>query len=81
MVARPYERRPVRYEYALTADGAELAGAIRALAGWGARWGGGGEAAARHAVCGTRVELRFWCPSCREPVAEGSDSSREEVKL
>ncbi|MER3418658.1 MAG: transcriptional regulator, partial [Chloroflexota bacterium] len=27
VVARPYERRPVRYEYALTADGAELAAA------------------------------------------------------
>jgi DNA-binding HxlR family transcriptional regulator len=80
VVARPYERRPVRYEYALTAEGADLAGAIRALAAWGARRGGGGEGG-RHAVCGTPVELRAWCPTCREVVEEPSGASREEVRL
>src|SRR5215210_7674776 len=35
--ATPYSHRPVRMEYALTADGAELAGALRLLADWGAR--------------------------------------------
>ena len=35
--AVPYSHRPVRMEYALTADGAELAGALRLLADWGAR--------------------------------------------
>ncbi len=80
VVARPYERRPVRYEYALTADGAELAAAIRALADWGGRRTGGGEGA-RHAVCGTRLELRFWCPTCREAVAEAAAAGIEEVRL
>jgi len=77
VVARPYERRPVRYEYALTADGMELAPVVRSLAVWGARRSGAGEGP-RHAVCGTRLELRFWCPSCREVIEEGI---LEEVTL
>lgn len=80
VVARPYERRPVRYEYALTADGADLATAILALADWGARRSEAGEGA-RHAACGTRLELRFWCPTCREAVAEAAAAGVEEVRL
>jgi len=77
VVARPYERRPVRYEYALTADGLELAAVVRALADWGARRSGAGEGP-RHGVCGSRLELRLWCPSCREVVEE---ATLEEVTL
>jgi DNA-binding HxlR family transcriptional regulator len=40
LVARPYSRRPPRAVYELTADGRELAGALRELAGWGARRSG-----------------------------------------
>ena len=37
LLARPYSQRPVRLSYELTADGLELAGALRLLADWGSR--------------------------------------------
>src|ERR1700735_1047256 len=37
LVARPYSQRPPRADYQLTAEGAELAGALRLLAHWGSR--------------------------------------------
>ncbi len=36
LVARPYSQRPPRAAYQLTAEGTELAGALRLLAHWGA---------------------------------------------
>ena len=35
LIARPYSQRPPRAAYQLTAEGAELAGALRLLAQWG----------------------------------------------
>jgi DNA-binding HxlR family transcriptional regulator len=69
VVARPYSERPPRFIYELSVAGAELAGPLRLLAGWGAR-NVSGEAGPRHAVCGTELEARWWCPTCREPVDE-----------
>lgn len=66
LVARPYQRRPVRFSYELTAAGRELAGALRLLAQWGAR--GSGEAALRHATCGSALEARWYCPTCARTV-------------
>jgi len=43
--AVPYSDRPVRMEYALTADGRDLASAVRLLADWGGGRPGGGGAA------------------------------------
>src|SRR5499425_90558 len=37
LVARPYSDRPPRAAYELTAEGKDLAGALRLLAHWGAR--------------------------------------------
>src|ERR1700739_255986 len=37
LVARPYSERPPRATYHLTAEGTELAGALRLLAYWGSR--------------------------------------------
>lgn len=59
----PYQERPRRLSYALTAEGMELAGALRLLADWGARGSAHAEPM-RHAVCGTQVEARLWCPTC-----------------
>ncbi len=56
-----------------TAAAAELAGALRLLAGWGARHAEGG-GALRHEVCGTPLEARLWCPSCEAPVDLGDAS-------
>ena len=75
VVARPYSERPLRFSYELSAAGAELAGALRLLAGWGAR-NAGGAAAPRHSACGTPMETRWWCPTCQESVTE---ETREEL--
>ena len=78
VVASPYSRRPLRLEYQLTSAGAELAGVMRMLAAWGAATAvtesaTGKEAleqgAPAHAVCGTPLEVRYWCPTCQQ-VAE-----------
>src|SRR3984885_15551187 len=37
LVARPYSQRPPRADYHLTADGIDVAGALRLLAHWGSR--------------------------------------------
>ena len=75
VVARPYSERPPRFVYELSAAGRELAGALRLLAGWGAR-NAEGATAPRHAVCGTPMETRWWCPTCERPV---SDDEGEEL--
>jgi DNA-binding HxlR family transcriptional regulator len=70
--ATPYSHRPVRMEYALTADGAELAGALRLLADWGSRREGpDAPEPLRHALCGTALEARWHCPTCGLVVSEG----------
>jgi DNA-binding HxlR family transcriptional regulator len=69
VVTRPYSERPPRFVYELSAAGQELAGALRLLAGWGAR-NSEGSASPRHAVCGTPMEARWWCPTCERPVAD-----------
>jgi DNA-binding HxlR family transcriptional regulator len=76
VVARRYSDRPPRYEYALTATGRELAGALRLLAHWasaGLEEGRGGEHVepVRHATCGTPAETRWWCPTCARPLDDG----------
>jgi DNA-binding HxlR family transcriptional regulator len=67
LAATPYTRRPLRMEYALTADGRELAGALRLLAGWGSSRGGTGEPL-RHDLCGTPLQAAWHCPTCERLV-------------
>lgn len=69
VVARPYSQRPPRFVYELSTAGRELSGALRLLAGWGAR-NAAGEHGPRHSACGTELEARWWCPTCQEPVVE-----------
>ena len=63
LIARPYSERPPRAAYQLTAEGAELAGALRLLAHWGARHADPAEAP-RHTACGTLLEASWYCPAC-----------------
>jgi DNA-binding HxlR family transcriptional regulator len=70
IVSRPYSERPPRLAYELSAAGAELAGALRLLADWGARFGADTAEPLRHELCGTALEARWWCPSCELPVDE-----------
>jgi DNA-binding HxlR family transcriptional regulator len=64
-----YSERPPRVEYALTADGLELAGALRLLADWGARRSARAETL-RHLTCGTPLDARWFCPTCGVAVVD-----------
>jgi DNA-binding HxlR family transcriptional regulator len=64
VVAQPYSRRPARYSYDLTAAGRSLAGALHLLAEWGSQSGDGTATAARHTLCGTPMQVRWYCPTC-----------------
>ncbi|MGH2455733.1 MAG: winged helix-turn-helix transcriptional regulator [Candidatus Limnocylindria bacterium] len=72
----PYTQRPPRFVYELSAEGAELAGALRLLADWGSRVSAEAEPM-RHAACGTPLEARWFCPTCARAV-EGAEA--DEVR-
>jgi DNA-binding HxlR family transcriptional regulator len=71
VVASPYSVRPARYEYSVSAEGRELAGALRLLARWGARAAGDEVEGPRHRSCGTPLEAHWYCPTC-ERVTDGA---------
>lgn len=73
-----YSERPVRFEYALTSSGAELAGVLRMLAHWAARQGADSEAV-RHITCGTPVEPQWFCPTCAARVDERDTTELRHV--
>jgi DNA-binding HxlR family transcriptional regulator len=75
--SRPYQERPTRMAYDLTADGRDLASALRLLADWGARRSADAEPL-RHARCGTPLEARWYCPTCAVPVAD-ADAPGERI--
>ena len=79
VVARPYSERPVRHEYSLTGAGRELADAIALLADWGARRRGSAGDAPFHAACGTRLEVRPWCPTCDRVVDPDEPTTAHEL--
>jgi DNA-binding HxlR family transcriptional regulator len=72
LVARPYSERPPRADYTLTAEGRELAGALRLLAYWGAGHADPAQAPL-HPACGTPVEARWYCPTCDHLVDDEPD--------
>ncbi len=76
VVATPYSRRPPRFVYQLTAAGAELAGALRLLAQWGASQAPDTVEPLRHPPCGTPMEARWYCPTCA--AVEGSGAAVED---
>jgi DNA-binding HxlR family transcriptional regulator len=77
LFARPYTQRPLRLSYELTAEGRELAGALRLLADWGSR--AGSADVMRHQSCGTPLEARWFCPTCSRAVAEGETSELRQL--
>ena len=81
LAARPYSSRPRRVAYVLTASGAELAGALRLLAQWGAVRGDvrSTRPPLHHGACGTAVEARWWCPTCSRVVEEEEDPQLDWV--
>jgi len=77
LISRPYVERPPRAAYQLTAEGMELAGALRLLAHWGARHAVTDEAPV-HPACGTPLEVRWYCPTCDRLVA---DQPKMEMRI
>src|ERR1700731_1785939 len=75
LVARPYSQRPPRADYQLTAEGTELAGALRLLAPWGSGRPGQ-DASPRHPACGTPIEIRWYCPTCDQLVDHEPDHTQ-----
>jgi DNA-binding HxlR family transcriptional regulator len=73
VVSRPYQHRPTRHAYELTAAGRGLAGALRLLAQWGAAQSGRGDPL-RHVSCGTPLEARWFCPTCARAVEDDEGS-------
>jgi DNA-binding HxlR family transcriptional regulator len=76
VVASPYSERPPRFVYQLTAAGAELAGALRLLAQWGAGQSPDAVEPLRHPACGTPYEARWYCPTCN--AVEGDTTAAED---
>jgi DNA-binding HxlR family transcriptional regulator len=72
VVSTPYQQRPPRMSYSLTAAGQALASALRMLADWGSRSSPDAEPT-RHGRCGTPLETRWFCPTC-ETVVDSPDA-------
>lgn len=84
VLAQPYSERPPRFLYELTGAGRELSGALRLLTDWGAHHGLAGDhepEPARHDVCGTALEARWYCPTCQEPVTDPGQGDQGEDGL
>lgn len=77
VVAQPYQQRPARFAYQLTAAGGELAGALRLLSQWGARHAEGTTPV--HSACGTPLEARWFCPTCGVVVDDPSHDETHRV--
>jgi DNA-binding HxlR family transcriptional regulator len=65
----PYQENPVRYDYTLTAKGADLAMILLAMKTWGDRWvfgETGPPLAFRHDTCGATTDATLNCSHCGE---------------
>ncbi|HUP74366.1 MAG TPA: helix-turn-helix domain-containing protein [Acidimicrobiales bacterium] len=78
LVKQPYQQRPVRYEYRLSAKGIDLSPALVALMHWGDKHvlGESPPVVLVHARCGTPLEQTLTCPQCAEAVTPRSIKSR-----
>jgi DNA-binding HxlR family transcriptional regulator len=61
---RPYQERPVRYEYRLTESGNELRPILLSLSQWGERWTSQVNLADWVHTCGEVVEVTHTCKAC-----------------
>lgn len=74
----PYQERPVRHEYVLTAKGRDLSPSLLALMRWGDRWCTDGQppTVLVHATCGTELEQVTRCSACNVLIAPAEIRSR-----
>jgi DNA-binding HxlR family transcriptional regulator len=71
---RQYESRPPRYEYVLTAKGAELVDLLMVMVAWGDKWadnGAGPPVLYRHRACGEISHVQLCCAHCGESMRGG----------
>lgn len=76
---RPYQSRPVRYEYRLTEMGVELSPILVALMRWGDRFLSGTEGPPTvlvHEPCGHELRQGFFCLTCRQAFSPAEIRSR-----
>jgi DNA-binding HxlR family transcriptional regulator len=71
VVKRPYQERPVRYEYRLTTKGADLWPVLVSLLHWGDRYAIDGERPVilQHRECGGELDDRRRCVACGADVS------------
>ena len=71
LVKRPYQERPVRYEYRLTTKGADLWPVLVSLLQWGDRYAIDGERPVilQHRECGGELDDRRRCVACGADVS------------
>lgn len=75
----PYQERPLRHEYRLTATGRDLTCAVLALMDWGDRHLPselGPPRRAEHIGCDGRVRVRMDCDTCERPVSDAEVAVR-----
>ena len=88
LVKRPYQERPVRYEYRLTTKGADLWPVLMSLLQWGDRYAIDGErpVIVEHKGCGGELDDRRRCLRCgvdvsvTEAVAVGTGAQRRPAE-
>ena len=75
---RPYQDRPVRYEYRLTPKGVDLSPALVALMRWGDKHLAGDDipTVLVHDRCGTPLDQTFICWECDTTVAPSAIRSK-----
>lgn len=76
---RAYRRRPVRYEYFLSAAGLDLVPVILALTAWGDRWAQPKEGSPIlfiHRDCGHQFEPKVMCSECGEAIVADAVAAR-----
>lgn len=79
LARRPYQTRPVRYEYRLTPKGIDLSPALVALMRWGDTWladDSGPPLVLTHRECDTPLDQAFVCWACDTTVAPTAIASR-----
>ena len=70
----PYQQRPLRHEYLLTAKGRDLMPVLLAMIGWSRRWLDGAAKDAlrlQHTDCGHVMTPLMHCSECGEPLSFG----------
>src|SRR4051794_28981189 len=74
----PYQERPLRHEYRLTAKGRDLWPVLTTMREWGDKWSApdGPRLELVHESCGQVVHLTHTCSACGEPVDRQSVRAR-----